>query len=105
MPKNEIVTANSVSDKIKTKIFTIRGKQVMIDRDLAELYGVPTKRVNEAVKRNIDRFPENFMFQLNKAEVSNWKSQFATSNKEKLGLRKSKQKKNPEIFISGFLVF
>lgn len=47
---------------IETKIFTIRNQQVMIDRDLAELYGVETKRLNEQVKRNIERFPERFMF-------------------------------------------
>ena len=53
---------------IKSKIFTIRGIKVMIDRDLAALYGIPTFRLNEAVKRNKKRFPENFMFQLSKDE-------------------------------------
>ena len=51
---------------IENKIFVIRGKQVMIDRDLAVLYGVETKRITEAVKRNIERFPEDFRFQLSK---------------------------------------
>ena len=55
-------------DKIKEKIFLIRSERVMIDRDLAELYGVETKRLNEQVKRNRDRFPDDFMFQLNNAE-------------------------------------
>ena len=55
-------------ERIASKIFLIRGKKVMLDRDLAELYRVPTKRLNEQVKRNIKRFPEDFMFQLTKAE-------------------------------------
>ena len=60
----------------------------MIDRDLAELYGVETKRLNEQVRRNIERFPEEFCFQLNKEEFENWRSQFATSNSDKMGLRR-----------------
>ena len=61
----------------------------MLDRDLAELYGVPTKVLNQAVKRNLDRFPGDFMFILTKEEAENWKSQFVTSNsKIKMGLRK-----------------
>lgn len=75
-------------DDIKSYILTIRGKQVMLDRDLAGLYGVETKRLNEQVRRNINRFPEEFMFQLSKTEMENWKSQFATSNLIKMGLRK-----------------
>ena len=59
---------SSEIDDIQNKIYTIRGLQVMLDRDLAELYGVPVKRVNEQVKRNIKRFPINFRFQLNKKE-------------------------------------
>ena len=55
---------------IESKIFVIRGKQVMIDRDLADLYGVETKRITEAVKRNIERFPEEFRFQLSKEEMN-----------------------------------
>lgn len=57
-------------DILQQKIFIIRNKRVMLDRDLAELYGVPTYRLNEAVKRNIKRFPEDFMFKLNKDELS-----------------------------------
>ena len=68
------------ADAIRSRILTIRGVQVMLDRDLAELYGVPTKRLNEQVKRNARRFPENFMFQLSKEELENWRSQIATSN-------------------------
>lgn len=67
-------------ESIKSKIYSIRGFQVMLDRDLAELYAVEAKRINEQVKRNIDRFPENFMFQLTENEYENLRSQFATSN-------------------------
>ncbi len=74
---------------IQNKIYTIRGMQVMMDRDLAELYGVQTKVFNQAVKRNISRFPDDFMFQLSKEEFENWKSQIVTSNSDKMGLRKS----------------
>ena len=61
---------------------------MILDRDLAELYQVDTKRLNEQVKRNVDRFPDDFMFQLTDNELENWKSQYATSNKEIMGLRK-----------------
>ncbi len=60
----------------------------MLDRDIAELYGIETKVLNQAVKRNIERFPENFMFQLNENEYENWRSQFVTSNSDKMGLRR-----------------
>lgn len=66
--------------EIKNKIYTIRNKQVMIDSDLAELYGVEIKRLNEQVKRNIERFPDDFMFQLNEEEFDSLRSQFATLN-------------------------
>ena len=59
----------SNSDVIRSRIFTIRGVQVMLDRDLAELYGVATKRLNEQVKRNVERFPSTFMFQLSLSEM------------------------------------
>ena len=77
-----------VDCKVESLIRVIRGKQVMLDRDLAELYGVETRRLNEQVKRNIERFPEDFMFQLSKAEFENWKSQIATSNSIIMGARK-----------------
>ena len=64
---------------VEKKIFLIRGKQVMIDRDLAELYGVETKVINQAVKRNLERFPEEFRFQLTEEEYKFLKSQIATS--------------------------
>ncbi|MCD4791382.1 MAG: ORF6N domain-containing protein, partial [Bacteroidales bacterium] len=59
----------------------------MLDRDLAELYGIETKRLKEQVRRNIERFPEDFMFELTKEELKNWRSQFATSNQYIMGLR------------------
>lgn len=75
--KNNIMLPDEV---ILTKIFIIRGQKVMIDRDLAELYGVLTGNLNKAVKRNIKRFPEDFMFQLTKKEFDNLKFQFGTSS-------------------------
>ncbi|OGY81999.1 MAG: DNA-binding protein [Candidatus Kerfeldbacteria bacterium RIFCSPHIGHO2_12_FULL_48_17] len=86
MEKSEIATIPH--ERITNKIYLIRAKKIMLDRDLAELYKVSTKRLNEQVKRNFKRFPEDFMFQLNKDEMENWKSQIATSNSEKMGLRK-----------------
>jgi hypothetical protein len=68
------------SETIERKIYLIRGHNVMIDRDLASLYGVPTKRLKEQVKRNIKRFPEDFMFELNVQEFEILRSQFATSS-------------------------
>ena len=72
---------------IASKIYLIRGIKVMLDRDLAELYDVETKILKRAVRRNIDRFPEDFMFELTKAELENWRCQFGTSNEVKMGLR------------------
>ena len=74
---------------IQSKIYEIRGQKVMLDRDLAEMYGVLTKALNQAVKRNIDRFPSDFMFQLTNEETQNWKSQFVTSNSIKMGMRRN----------------
>ena len=80
--KDKLITANIVSspNHIERCIISIRGVQVMLDRDLAELYGVPVKRLNEQVSRNIDRFPERFMFQLDTREFADLKSQIATSS-------------------------
>ncbi len=72
---------------IMKKIYLIRKKKVMLDRDLAELYEVETKQLKRAVRRNIGRFPEDFMFELAKEELDNWRCQFGTSNKEIMGLR------------------
>ncbi len=74
--KNTLVIATN----IEAKILTIHGQKVMLDTDLAQLYGVETKRLNEQVRRNSGRFPKDFMFQLTAEELTNLKSQFATSS-------------------------
>ena len=81
------MTALVPIERIASKIYLIRNVKVMLDRDLAELYGVETKRLKEQVRRNIERFPEDFMFELTKEELNNWRSQFATSNQDIMGLR------------------
>ncbi|KIO75761.1 DNA-binding protein [Pedobacter lusitanus] len=79
----------TISDEvIINKIYLVRGQKIMIDRDLAEMYGVETRILNQAIKRNEKRFPPDFMFQLSAVELSDWKSQNVISNKEKMGLRK-----------------
>ena len=83
--ENEIIILDE--NDLKNKIYTIRGVQVMLDSDLAEIYGVETKRLNEQVKRNIERFPEEFMFQLFAEEFEVLRSQIATSKKETRGGR------------------
>lgn len=81
MEENKLSIPSQVSNQeIKNLIYTIRGKQVMIDSDVAMLYHYETKRVNEAVKRNVERFPAEFCFQLTSAEYEVLKTQFATSN-------------------------
>jgi len=75
-------------ESIVKKIFLIRNVKVMLDRDLAKLYGVKTRILNQAVRRNLERFPNDFMFQLSKEETENWKSQIVISNSEKMGLRR-----------------
>lgn len=95
--KNISVVKYDVNN-IKKLIYTIRGKQVMLDSDVAELYHYETRRVNETVKRNIQRFPEEFYFKLTDEEYDVLKSQFATSNiKEKIHMRGGK-KKVPYVF-------
>jgi hypothetical protein len=84
--KNEIITADEI---IMNKISIVREQKVMIDRDLAGLYGVETRVLKQAVRRNINRFPEDFMFEMNKKEFENWRSQNVTSNEDKIGLRYS----------------
>jgi len=88
MAKNEsgIMVPDEV---IMNKIYLIRGKKVMLDRDLAELYEIETKQLKRAVRRNINRFPEDFMFEFNKEELEKWRCQFGTSNREIMGLRVS----------------
>lgn len=80
--KQNITLRGNDDGFIKSRIFSIRGVQVMLDCDLAALYGVETKVLNQAVKRNSSRFPENFMFQLEKSETEIWKSQIVTSNSD-----------------------
>jgi len=73
---------------IEGKIFLLRGQKVMIDRDLAQLYGVSTMVLNQAVKRNRERFPTDFLFQLTKQEMEHWKSQVSVTVSDRMGLRK-----------------
>lgn len=74
---------------IQSKIYEIRGQRVMLDRDLSEMYGVETRALNQAVKRNIDRFPVDFMFQLMDEETEIWKSQIVITNSIKMGVRRN----------------
>jgi hypothetical protein len=76
MPPKKHIMAN---EPLESLIFTIRGRRVILDADLAQLYGVTTKALNQAVKRNADRFPQDFAFQLTLSEVRTWRSQIATS--------------------------
>lgn len=83
MTQSDLTTAA----RIEPFIYSIRGERVMLDRDLAALYGVETKILKRAVRRNIDRFPKDFMFVLNATEFQNWRSQFGISNADRMGLR------------------
>ena len=74
-------------ESIEKAIYLIRGEKVMLDRDLAALYGLATKALKQAVRRNLDRFPNDFMFVLNTNEFRSWRSQFVTSNADQKGLR------------------
>lgn len=74
-------------DLVINKIYHIRGEKVMMDRDLAEMYGVETSQLKRQVKRNISRFPSDFMFEMTKNELEDWRCQFGISNQEKMGLR------------------
>jgi|ERR1700730_13814472 len=78
---------NYAEGDIINKIYIIRGTKVMLDRDLAGMYGVETRRLKEQVNRNRERFPGDFMFQMNQKEFMNWRSQNAISNSDKMGLR------------------
>lgn len=75
--------------KITNMIYEIRGKQVMLDRDLAKLYQIETRTLNQKVKRNIERFPSDFCFKMTENEFNNWKSQTVMSNNDKIGLRRT----------------
>ena len=90
MPHKKNLTTSSLSVSVRLierRIYLIRGQKVMIDFDLAELYGVPTKRLNERVARNKKRFPGDFMFRLSTDEAESLRSQFATSNTARGGRR------------------
>ena len=88
--KPVFITSTSIQIlSVQQQIYVIRGKQVMMDRDLAALYGVETRVLKQAVKRNPERFPEEFMFQLDNQEFEKWRSQFVMSNSDKKGLRYS----------------
>ena len=80
MPKSNLPIVKVSEETILEKIYLIRGLKVMLDRDLAEMYGVEVKRLNQAVKRNSTRFPEDFMFQISFEEFKNLKSQIVTSS-------------------------
>ena len=84
MSNNKVAVPEEI---IMNKIYLVRNQKVMLDRDLAELYGVETRVLKQAVKRNLDRFPDDFMFEMTKEEFLNWRSQFVTSNSDKMGLR------------------
>jgi hypothetical protein len=81
----KLITA--ADEAIMNKIYMIRGLKVMIDRDLAELYEVETKRLKDAVRRNPNRFPRDFMFEMNAKEFANWRTQNASSKEDRQSLR------------------
>ena len=74
----ELITIND----IRSKVYIIRGQQVMLDKDLAEIYGYEVKKLNQQVKRNIERFPEDFMFRLSNSGIDSVRSQIVTSRKK-----------------------
>ncbi|MGJ1284046.1 ORF6N domain-containing protein [Sphingobacterium spiritivorum] len=81
---------NALSDKVLIdKIYLIRGQRIILDRDLAQLYNVETRVLKQAVRRNTDRFPEDFMFEISDTELKDWRSHFVISNLDKKGLRYS----------------
>ena len=86
-PEKRIAIPDEV---VMSKIYLIRGQKVMLDRDLAELYGVETRILNQAVKRNIARFPDDFMFEMSRQELEQWRDEFATTIGERKGIRDQK---------------
>ncbi len=87
MTKQEEIAVMITDEAVVSRIYYIRNEKIMLDRDLAELYGVETKYLKRQIRRNIKRFPADFMFQLTDIEFKNWRSQFGTSNSDKMGLR------------------
>lgn len=82
--KKELISTEEI---ITNKIYKIRNQKIMLDRDLAKLYNVETKRLKEAVRRNLKRFPKDFMFEMTKNEFEIWRTQIASSKSDKKGLR------------------
>lgn len=85
--ENKLPKSVTPNELILNRIYYIREHKVMIDRDLAHLYGIETKRLKEAVKRNSKRFPDDFMFVMTKPEFDIWRTQIATSKSDRMGLR------------------
>lgn len=77
---NQSVEAGDMLDNVRSRIVEVRGQDVLLDSDVAELYGVETKRVNEAVRNNLEKFPERYMFRLNRQELIDLRSKFSTAN-------------------------
>ena len=101
MPQVKNKIEKLIPDKtIVSKIYVFRGKKVMLDFDLAVLYDVETKRLNEQVKRNIERFPEDFMFRLTAKEWSSMRSQFATASHQSIDLEKNKNMRSQNVTAS-----
>jgi hypothetical protein len=86
-PRFDTLMENLRREDVSRRILTIRGHRVMLDADLASLYDIPTKAFNQAIQRNMDRFPEDFMFQLTEEEFAGLRSQFVTSKKGRGGRR------------------
>jgi hypothetical protein len=84
---SKIKTTMLPDEVVMSKIYLVRGQKVMIDRDLSELYGVDTRQLKQAVRRNIARFPEDFMFEMTPQEFQHWKTQIVPSSSDKKGLR------------------
>lgn len=93
-----------LKETIENKVYVIRGQRVMLDKDLAWLYEVETRYLNKAVKRNIERFPEDFMFQLTKQEWENLRSQIATSKKDESLMFQIGTSKKSESLISQIVI-
>jgi phage regulator Rha-like protein len=84
---NSLSSITVPDEVVMSKIYLIRNIKVMLDRDLAELYGVETRVLKQSVKRNINRFPGDFMFEMSEKEMNDWRNKFQTTAKDKMGLR------------------
>jgi len=84
---NKIVRVSIPDEEIKSKIYLVRGEKIMLDRDIADLYGIDTKVLKQSVRRNMKRFPLDFMFEMSVEEFHEWRSQFVTSKTDRMGLR------------------